>query len=265
MKRPNIVLIMTDQHRFDTLGCYGNTVIETPNLDSLAQEGTVFASAYSSTPSCVPARTSLLTGMDPWHTGILGTGKGQGKMGGNFKHTLPGELSKSGYCTLGVGKMNFNPQRALNGFHQTSLDESGRVESPGFVSDYAAWFERNKTGDYGSVDHGIDWNSWMSRPFHAPEFLHPVNWTINESIRLLEKRDPTAPFFLKTSFSRPHSPYDPVPITSICIGRSLCPPPTSENGPACMTSRPMHNRRTPGEASARTRKCGGHEPDITGL
>jgi arylsulfatase A-like enzyme len=211
MKRPNIVLIMTDQHRFDALGCYGNTVIETPNLDSLAQEGTVFASAYSSTPSCVPARTSLLTGMDPWHTGILGTGKGQGKMGGNFKHTLPGELSKSGYCTLGVGKMNFNPQRALNGFHQTSLDESGRVESPGFVSDYAAWFERHKTGDYGPVDHGVDWNSWMSRPFHAPEFLHPVNWTINESIRLLEKRDPTAPFFLKTSFSRPHSPYDPVP------------------------------------------------------
>lgn len=211
MKRPNIVLIMTDQHRFDALGCYGNNVIETPNLDSFAREGTVFTSAYSCTPSCVPARTSLISGMDPWHTGVLGTGKGQGKMGGNFKHTLPGELSNSGYYTLGIGKMNFSPQRSLNGFHHTSLDEMGRMESPDFVSDYAEWFERNKTGDYGSVDHGIDWNSWISRPFHAPEFLHPVNWTANETIRLLAKRDPTVPFFLKISFTRPHSPYDPVP------------------------------------------------------
>ncbi|CAG7644196.1 arylsulfatase [Paenibacillus allorhizosphaerae] len=212
MKRPNIVLIMTDQHRSDALGCYGNPIIETPNLDWLAQEGTVFTSAYSCTPSCVPARTTLISGMDPWHTGVLGTGRGQGRMGGGFPHTLPGELAKAGYYTLGVGKMNFDPQRALNGFHQTSLDEQGKVESPGFVSDYIAWFEKNKTGDYGMTDHGIDWNSWMSRPFHAPEFLHPVNWTINESIRLLEKRDPSMPFFLKTSFSRPHSPYDPAPF-----------------------------------------------------
>ncbi|CAG7637703.1 Arylsulfatase [Paenibacillus solanacearum] len=209
MKKPNIMLIMTDQQRFDTLGCYGNRVIETPNLDWLASEGTVFSNAYSCTPSCVPARTTLNTGMDPWNTGVLGTGRGQGKMGRGFKHTLAGELAKHGYHTQGIGKMNFSPQRALNGFHHTILDESDRVETPGFVSDYNAWFERNKTGDYGRTDHGLDWNSWMSRPFHAPEYLHPINWTINESMRFLERRDPDVPFFLKVSFSRPHSPYDP--------------------------------------------------------
>lgn len=66
-KRPNILLIMTDQQRWDTLGCYGNKTIETANLDWLAAEGTVFNKAYSCTPSCVPARASLMT---EWTHGI---------------------------------------------------------------------------------------------------------------------------------------------------------------------------------------------------
>lgn len=225
MKKPNILLVMTDQHRRDALGCYGNRVVETPNLDWLASEGTLFTSAYSCTPSCIPARASLLTGMDPWNTGILGSGRGQGRMGLGFEHTMPGELAKAGYHTQGVGKMNFHPQRALNGFHRTVLDESDRVETPGFVSDYDEWFHRNKTGDYGIVDHGIGWNSWMSRPYHAPEYMHPVNWTVNESIRFLEKRDPSVPFFLKTSFSRPHSPYDALPYYFELYGGKELPEP----------------------------------------
>ncbi|WP_407873143.1 arylsulfatase [Paenibacillus sp. P36] len=205
----NILLIMTDQQRWDTLGCYGNEAAYTPNLDWLASEGTVFEHAYTTSPSCVPARASLISGMKPWHTGVLGMGRGQGPMGVGFAHTLPGELAKVGYHTQGVGKMHFWPQRTLNGFHNTVLDESGRVESVGFLSDYLQWFEKSKTGDYGFVDHGIDWNSWMARPYHAPEFLHPSNWTVNESIKFLKERDPAKPFFLKTSFARPHSPYDP--------------------------------------------------------
>ncbi|CAG7635644.1 arylsulfatase [Paenibacillus allorhizosphaerae] len=212
MQRPNVVLIMTDQQRWDTLGCYGNEVIQTPNLDWLASEGTVFDSAYSPSPSCIPARACLLTGMDPWNTGILGMGRGgERHMGIGFEHTLPGELAKAGYHTQGVGKMHFYPQRSLNGFHHTVLDESGREEDPRFTSDYKQWFERNKTGEYGMTDHGIGWNSWMARPYHAPEFLHPTNWTVNESLKFLKQRDPSKPFFLKTSFARPHSPYDALP------------------------------------------------------
>ncbi|MBD2862309.1 arylsulfatase [Paenibacillus oceani] len=207
--KPNVLLLMTDQQRWDTLGCYGNRVIETPNLDWLASQGTVFTSAYSSTPSCVPARASLITGMNPWNTGILGTGKGQGPMGVGFEHTLPGELAKSGYHTRGIGKMSFHPMRALNGFHHTVLDEFNKVDEQGIGSDFRSWFDRNKTGDYEIFDHGIGPNSWMARPTHAPEFLHPTFWTIKESIEFLNRRDPTKPFFLKVSFSRPHSPYDP--------------------------------------------------------
>ena len=60
--RPNILLIMTDQQRFDAMGCTGNPDIITPNLDRLAAEGVVFENAYTSRPVCVPARRALLTG-----------------------------------------------------------------------------------------------------------------------------------------------------------------------------------------------------------
>ena len=71
-KRPNILFLMTDQHRGDCLGCDGNNVIKTPNLDRIAREGFRFSNAYTSTPSCTPARSALLTGMSPWHHGMLG-------------------------------------------------------------------------------------------------------------------------------------------------------------------------------------------------
>lgn len=209
MTSPHILFIMTDQQRWDSLGCYGNEIIDTTHLDWLASEGTRFDYAYTPSPSCVPARASLLTGMDPWHTGILGTGRNQGQMGSHYPQTMPGELSKHGYHTRGIGKMNFSPQRSLNGFHETRLDEGTKVQDPGFVSDYEQWFEHHKTGPYGSSDHGMGANDWLSRPFHAPEYLHPTHWTVNEAIQSLETRDPTKPFFLKVSFTRPHSPYDP--------------------------------------------------------
>jgi len=207
--RPNIVMIMTDQQRGDCLGCDGNDVIETPYLDELAAEGSRFCHAYTACPSCIPARATLLTGMDQWHTGILGMGKGQGPIPNNYVHTLPGELAKAGYHTQAIGKNHFTPQRALNGYHNCILDESGRVGDPGFVSDYRQWFEENKTGPYGYRDHSVDWNSWMSRPSHLPEHLHPTWWTAEQAIQFARRRDPDKPYFLKCSFARPHSPYEP--------------------------------------------------------
>lgn len=205
----NVLLLMADQFRGDCLGCAGNTAIETPYLDELASEGVRFSHAYSAVPSCVPARSIMMSGMNQWHTGILGMGPGMGGMPDNFAHTLPGEFAKAGYHTQGVGKMHFCPQRALNGFHNTIIDESGRVEDPGFVSDYREWFEEHKQGRMGYRDHSVGWNSWMARPSHLPEWLHATSWTADEAIAFLKRRDPNKPFFLKVSFNRPHSPYDP--------------------------------------------------------
>src|SRR5687768_13213988 len=70
--RPNILFLMADQLRGDCIGADGNRVIRTPNLDRLARDGVRFTRAYSSTPTCTPARTALLTGLSPWHHGMLG-------------------------------------------------------------------------------------------------------------------------------------------------------------------------------------------------
>jgi len=61
--RPNILFLLTDQQRFDCVGAYGNPAIRTPNMDRIGREGVVFRSAYSSTPTCTPARSALLTGL----------------------------------------------------------------------------------------------------------------------------------------------------------------------------------------------------------
>jgi arylsulfatase len=208
--RYNVLLLMTDQHRFDTLGCMGNQYAETPNLDRLAASGTIFRSAYSACPSCIPARAELLSGMNQWHTGILGMGQGQGRMGTNFPQTLPGVLAANGYYCKGIGKMHFFPQRSLNGFHHIELDESRRRQDPDFCSDYEQWFNDHKDGDYGMSDER-DWNGWEGRPYDNPAFLHPTNWTAERAVQFLKDRDQGKPFFLKVSFARPHSPYDALP------------------------------------------------------
>ncbi len=204
-KRPNLLLITTDQQRGDCLGAAGHPVVETPYLDELAMNGARFDHAYTAVPSCTPARAGLITGMDQWNHGRL-TMAGSDYLA--YPATLPGELAKAGYHTQLIGKAHHAPQRALYGFHNMLLDESSRELDHQFKSDYRAWFEENKTGPYGYRDHSIDWNSWMARPSHLPEHLHPTWWTANESVNFVRRRDPTKPFFLWMSFARPHSPYD---------------------------------------------------------
>ncbi len=202
--RPNILLLMTDQHRAECLGAAGNRVIQTPHLDSLAAGGVLFRHAYSSTPTCTPARAALLTGQSPWSHGMLG----YGKVAEHYPIEMPRLLREAGYYTTGIGKMHWTPQRALHGFHETIIDESGREESPGFRSDYRAWF-RSQLPDGNPEPTGIDWNGYAAKPFPLPERFHPTAWVAETAIRWLNDYRRTEPFFLKVSFERPHSPYDP--------------------------------------------------------
>ena len=68
-KRPNILLLMSDNQSADHLGCYGDKSVKTPNIDKLANKGLIFKNAYCSAPSCSPARASMLTGQDIWNLG----------------------------------------------------------------------------------------------------------------------------------------------------------------------------------------------------
>jgi len=73
-KRPNFVFIITDQHRADHLGCYGNPVLQTPHIDALASGGTRFDRFYVATPICMPNRSTLMTGRMPSLHGVRGNG-----------------------------------------------------------------------------------------------------------------------------------------------------------------------------------------------
>ncbi len=210
MKKPNCILIITDQMRGDALGCYGHPAVQSANIDYLAARGTRFEHAYSAVPSCIPARATLWTGQNQWSTGILGMGRGQGPMPNDYPHTIAGELTRAGYRTHMVGKGHFHPSRSSMGFESTEVDESGRMERDGLGDDdYRRWFKQHAPAHITPDDHGVFWNSWHARPWHTEESFHPTWWTMRRAIDFLDTRDRSRPFFLNISFARPHSPYVP--------------------------------------------------------
>ncbi|MCK4751976.1 MAG: sulfatase-like hydrolase/transferase [Planctomycetes bacterium] len=110
-KRPNVLLIVSDDHGLDAVGCYGNKVIKTPNLDKLAGEGTRFTHAFCTAASCSASRSVILTGMHNHATGQYGLGHKHHHFStfGNVK-SLPVLLGASGYRTGRVGKFHVEPE-----------------------------------------------------------------------------------------------------------------------------------------------------------
>lgn len=218
MNKPNILMITVDQMRWDCLSLLDHPVVETPNLDHLAQSGVLFTNTYSATPTCVPARAAIMTGLSQRSHGRVGY---EDKIPWNYEHTIAGELSKSGYHTQCVGKMHVYPARNLCGFHNVILhdgylhhnrDKSANTADQHFdqVDDYLIWLRSVAGAELDITDNGLDCNaSTVARPWHLKESLHPTNWTVTQSIDFLRRRDPGKPFFLWTSFVRPHSPLDP--------------------------------------------------------
>ena len=200
--RPNILLFITDQHRGDCLGIEGHPVMQTPHLDHIAASGVRFASGYSACPVCIPARRTLMSGQKPRSHGVF------------MNHstlldgpTLPGELSRAGYQTHLVGKLHLHPQRKLYGFNSADWADSPR---PGTDDDYQRFLRREGVNSpRASESHGMDGNGWAVRPWALEERFHFSNWCSSCALDFLERRDPTVPFFLKTSFFHPHQPLTP--------------------------------------------------------
>lgn len=196
---------MGDQHRGDCIGSDGANWLKTPNLDKLANEGVLFTNAYASVPSCLPARTSILTGMSPWLHGQLGYTEIPA-----YKYELPQLFSEAGYRTHAVGKNHFTPMRNKHGYQTVELEEAWYTALEGDEKcDYTLWFEKNAPDKdiNASGLHYTDHRGGIAFPY--ADTLHPTYWTAERAIHFLESYGGDHPWLLKVSFQRPHPPFDP--------------------------------------------------------
>jgi arylsulfatase A-like enzyme len=192
----NILLITTDQQRFDTIQAAGNQYIYTPHLNWLMDSGILYTNAYTDCPICMPARATIMTGKHG-HT-MNYTGNKGGIEVIDSEYSLPGLLTKAGYQTRAQGKMHFWPNRKHYGFEQMEI-----------LDDYYRYMAKHPEKGI-PMDHGVGQNEMAICINTIDESNSLTHWTVDRSIDFLETRDTTRPFFLWTSFAKPHSPFDPV-------------------------------------------------------
>lgn len=218
---PNVLILMSDQHRRSAMGAAGDPVAITPHLDRLASESVCFTQAYCTNPVCAPSRASILTGRYAHNLETRGNAKPF-----SFRHqTIAGDFGSAGYLTALVGKMHMVDAQT-HGFHykvefndwlqylgpgaRLYADElggpnagAGLPEIPDLWLDRDPWKgHRTPDGRLGTVAVG--------RPSLMEERDHFDNFVARESIRFLENYAQTSqPFLLVASFLKPHDPFMP--------------------------------------------------------
>ena len=217
-----ILLLMTDQFRYDA---FQSDI--TPNLYNqlaLDPDATTFTNAYVSTPVCTPARAALLTGKSPWNHGMLAYGYTVNCS--SYPTTLPAVLGQlRGYDTYSVGKNHFgwhpDGEYEGQGYHHRQVYDAMTKQL--YADQYMTYWNTKHPGvDPLSVTNcsdnlhntsGLAYNEWRACPYGGPhEKEHPTPWTTWRALEYLKKfhfHGHEKKMFLKVSYHRPHSPYDP--------------------------------------------------------
>ena len=209
---PNIVLIITDQQRADTIGVLGAPHMETPVLDGLAAEGIAFTHCFTTAPACVPARAGLFTGYYGHNNNVLSNSD-------RWVPTWVEWLADRGYHCVSVGKMRTGPLDAPGGFHQRFIVEN--KDRPLHLEDHAAAFydewdkhlahlglvkpSRETYRSYSGYEGALGAYDW---PLEGR--LHPDFFVGNMAVWWLRQRRSRSPLFLQVGFPGPHPPFDPV-------------------------------------------------------
>ncbi len=207
---PNIILILTDQQRFDTIAALGHSHVRTPNLDRLAREGVAFTNCHVTAPSCAPSRASLFTGYYPHTNGVL-------KNADQWEHSWVSSLAAAGYHCVNVGKMHTWPFTTPCGFHERYVVENkdryleGRwffdewdkaLAARGLVKQQREFYRQRP--DYRESLGAFTWD--------LPADTQSDNFVGNLARWWLDTRPPLEkPLFLQVGFPGPHPPYDPTP------------------------------------------------------
>ena len=233
MTRPNILWICTDQQRADSLGCAGNPVARTPNIDALAAGGTRLASHITPMQICSPSRATMFTGLYPRHHELITNGRALDPE----IPTLPGLLAEAGYHTHSVGKQHLQPILAPTelempdsrafwrdpenhgwtgpyyGFQTLDL-LLGESDTAAISGHYANWLKAEAPEAAALLKPGaaaepppadLD-EIWRSA---IPPELHYNSWISQRAADYIERQDGDAPFFLFVSYPDPHHPFAP--------------------------------------------------------
>jgi arylsulfatase A len=187
-KRPNILFLLADDMGYGDLGCFGSPVIQSPNIDRLAEQGVKLTQCYAASPNCSPARTGMLTGRHPYRIGMYDFARFK-PLHIPIEETTVAELLKSaGYATMFAGKWHCSgdfdsgqqPYPGDHGFDHWLASKSNFGKDP-------EGFRRNgkKTGQL---------QGWMSEI------------VVDETMSWLDSRDSESPFFACLWFSEPHTP-----------------------------------------------------------
>jgi len=218
---PNVLIVCADHLRHDMLGCNGNGVIATPNVDRLAAQGVTFLNAFTPDPICVPARAAIATGNYPHRA--TGTKNNSGRIRDD-QPRLADHFARAGYRTYAVGKLHYLPYaspgqpRLLHGFQHAELCEEGRIHRQ-----YDPHGEQHGLEEYHDYLYEVGWGGFERahgignndvRPAVSPlPAEHYVDaWVAARSIENLRAHldeRPGEPFLMFTSFPKPHPPYDP--------------------------------------------------------
>ena len=207
-KRPNIVFILTDQQRYDTVAALGFDYMITPNLDRLARRGTAFENMYITSPSCSPSRASLFTGVYPHTNGVFRNDEA-------WSYCWVKDLAEAGYRTVNVGKMHTMPVEGAFGFHERHVVENKDRDHPNlpfYIDNWdKAYFVRglekpsrvtqSRRNDYGDLLGAWTWDQ--------DEILHPDVFVGQMACWWLDRYTGDGPFFLQVGLPGPHPPYDP--------------------------------------------------------
>jgi arylsulfatase A-like enzyme len=194
-KRPNILFILSDQHRYDCIGYSRDYPVKTPNLDRLAEEGTSFTNAYTPIPLCCPARQALLHGKRPesfhafWNADLVPNHELQPNA-----YAWPRELAEHGYQTGYIGKWHVHREHGPSeyGFRDYISESDYKAYRLGKYPGVTF-----KKGFYGEVD---------------PVALKDTrtHWLADKTINLMEQYNQSGePWLIRLDFPEPHLPCQP--------------------------------------------------------
>ncbi len=197
----HIIILFTDQQRYDTIGAFGNSAVQTPNLDKLADDSVIFNHCITPSPVCVPARLSMFSGQYPARTGCNNNNKEKEYRGRGFFSVL----TESGFRSCCVGKMHYlwDPYGSI-GFEKRFTQEE--MVEPG--DDYAEYIHAK----YPEV---FDLHGMRSEMYYMPQISqlpqkdHPTQWVGDKSVDFINHFNPEEKMLLVSSFIHPHPPYCP--------------------------------------------------------